>query len=91
MSYHPVAISVSNPFNNGNDLNAETAETLKLRTQTSDGSHVSLHSDARELIINVDPFEIGKGTAHQRKFLLVDASDIVSYLVLQTSFITAQQ
>ena len=40
---------------------------------------------------NVDPFEIGKGTADQCEFPLVGASDIVSYLVLQTSFITAQQ
>ena len=44
-----------------------------------------------ELINNVDPFEIDKGTTVQCEFPLVDASDIVSYLVLQTSFITAQQ
>ena len=64
---------------------------LKLRKQTSDWSQVSLYIQKLELITNVDPFEIGKGTADEFELPLVDASDIVSYLVLQTSFITAQQ
>ena len=44
-----------------------------------------------ELIGNVDPFSIDKSAAQQCSFPPVDASNIVSYLVLQTSFITTQQ
>ena len=44
-----------------------------------------------KLITNMDSFEIGKATADECKCPLVDVSGIVSYLVLQTSFITAEQ
>ena len=43
------------------------------------------------IIGDIDPFAIGGDDAELCAFPLVGASDIASYLVLQTSFITAQQ
>ena len=43
------------------------------------------------IIGDIDPFAIGGDDAELCAFPLVGASDIVSHLVLQTSFITAQQ
>lgn len=44
-----------------------------------------------ELIGGVDPLQLDRPSLESSTFPPIDASDIVSYLVLQTSFITAKQ
>ena len=52
----------------------------------------SRYREKLDVIGGIDPFQPGNiGTELEDRLPDVDASDLVSYLVLQTSFITAKQ
>ena len=94
----PPAILVSNRDCVGEVMSAAPASSVTQHARKLSSYADKLPNEAKvrylqklSLIDGVDPFEVSTSGGNDCPLPPVDASDIVSYLVLQTSFISAKQ